>query len=1770
MRASLGVSAAAVTTVLSSIISSSHAYSFQSGPNKGSVYASSMVFDSAERSIHLTGITYDQNIGKEDALSTPDNPESSCFVASISIDNFDQGFSVATALGNANVLETCSGIAVHKPSDLILVGNSEKGGLHADETATMSGFALALDRLNLTQYDDHDVTLIGKEPFRIPYPIDVVVDNDDLYIVSLKSTDNEPADYPTDAQPNWILHPKYGSSFDMDVAKVKLEQQGFDGVTSGPDKFALEWVQEFPVNPSADGTTPRVYIGGVILKHTGLTSVLIVAGSTRGLGNGYGFGTQGDSDEDGFVTLLDTETGNLIQKGQARIGSTDDDVVAGICHDDNDYSSFYVVGATKGQLQRVSGGTNEDQKIPDGSLQAFVMKMNVVTLTPIWTVQWGAVKSGKGETSAEAIDCEVVDDVVYVAGDVQGGASMVQDRTKLPSKGEDDVWVAQLRVDDGHVNWMQQLGTSGKESIAPYGALVADDNGDIFLYGDTTGEFFLEGRSPTEHTEVFVAHLDQNDGSYDGGNAAPFNKPSAPVPAPTNAPVPSPTMAPVPAPGSVQNGGGHQNGSGGGNGIAFRPVGIQLKGPAFAGGLVYDDHDHALLITGGIYSNPSSNSNSNCFLASFMLRHGIMESYEEFGSTQHPEACSAIAYSPFEDKIFAAGNAEQNGFLSDSISSPNANNYGYLIETYDDEKLYGFGVDDNAKAQYPVAVIPSPTEDYVIVVSAASTSSSEKQINSPFHDYTTGELNKWGEDFFVGVRRYAIQEKGDGDPTPSETLQKAWYESYKTAEGDATVTGAILVDNGNTLVVVGHTDQSGGAFGTNAGDDMDGFILKLDPETGKLVEGDQKASTRLDSINHGDDYVMGVCADKFDLDAFYVVGTSSGKIRNLPDDQQPPEGSSHPFIAKIHASSLTSVWLKHFTFSNSEDADGPDATAYGCAVSPAEEGGSNIVYVAGVTENDGDLIDGAVEEKAAGLADIFVVQLDGYEGNINWARQVGSTKNDYLARGNGGVDVDRSGNAIIYGETEGDFFDSNDSNRRDIIVFTMSKEDGSYREGNDNGFLGWEMWGGHDENDPDKPSDPSDFQEGDGGTDEDDDYVDPNEVVTGNSGDTTDLEPTVQDLDKDNVLGFQSGPDVGPTYAGGMFFDQALNALYLTGSTYGHFGTPGNKPYEASSCYLGVMRLPRLQWQDRGTYGVSNVPQACNSLVVKHHRRKRTAFVIGSTEQDGLLTDLGFDDKAVQIGLVAELVNDNGGFKLSGGVIMDESKVQFPIGIHAKDSDKHLFIASMVSSDDKVTPDYEKVKHNEFPNLTTGGIEKYGSDYQLVIEKYTIKDDTGSNVPKQTLQRDWSRPFETADGESIFVSALISTKKENTLIVVGSTRATKGSNDMNGIVAKVSPSDGNFLDENTPSVATFKSSLGGDDWIMNACPDPKDKDSFYIVGATRGLLDATAEREDSDVTVHAVVAKIRTTTLETFWIKQFAVKHASGKSNKQAAAAALACDVIPGEGLMYVAGNVENGATMDYDGEEFTNAGGDDIFVAQLNTDNGSLVWMKQMGSNGDDRIARGGGLKVNNLGDAVVFGDTNGSMYRTRNGDLEPKFSDIFVSIFRKEDGAFQMPLQVTTPVSPGSSTPSEWYPNGGDLEPKSSSSSFAVFFFIILALIGLFYFIERNRRRRQAESQKSQVFAYLQKFEVEDIDLRKSPPGGWHGTYLNKLAYGVNKAESEGNNMNYSDGVSLEATPLTHSSIVSDSLFMDRGSSPYLGGYDDLQPREYGDEYDRTREII
>jgi len=51
-------------------------------------------------------------------------------------------------------------------------------------------------------------------------------------------------------------------------------------------------------------------------------------------------------------------------------------------------------------------------------------------------------------------------------------------------------------------------------------------------------------------------------------------------------------------------------------------------------------------------------------------------------------------------------------------------------------------------------------------------------------------------------------------------------------------------------------------------------------------------------------------------------------------------------------------------------------------------------------------------------------------------------------------------------------------------------------------------------------------------------------------------------------------------------------------------------------------------------------------------------------------------------------------------------------------------------------------------------------------------------------------------------------------------------------------------------------------------------------------------------------------------------------------------------------------------------AGKDDIWVAQLNTNDGALKWMKQLGSTGDDHVSRTNGVQADVVGDCIIYGD--------------------------------------------------------------------------------------------------------------------------------------------------------------------------------------------------------
>ena len=485
---------------------------FQSGPNLGNTYAASIIYDNAENKLYLTGTTY----------GTGADAQSSCFVATVSMDELDaEELSQMKTLGSSNILETCSNLALQKQSNVVLIGNSERGGMYASDaiSAEMSGFVVALDKNTLTEVDG-ETLMVGDEADRIPFPVATVVDGDDFYIVSLKSDDSSPAlRAPSGDQPNWINYPKYGSTYDMDFLKVQLKQKEINGIEEeGEFEFSNLWLNEFPVDREPDGSSPRVNIGGIVLKKTGSTGFMVVAGSTRGKGRGYG-DAAGD-DEDGFITLLDLETGKLVtdRKNQKRFGTAGeatDDEITGICDDPNDPESVYIVGASKGDWEKgdIQNGWLD---ITSGSLQGFISKIDLTTLDAEWTIELGA-RDGSKETTAYAVGCSVADGVVYVAGEVTNGARMVLGTQTLDSMGGTDVWIAQVETADGYVNWLNQVGTSGEDTLAPNGAVVTVNDGDAILFGN----------EPTDGaTTIFVAQFTKEDGRYYGDEAAQNPRPS--------------------------------------------------------------------------------------------------------------------------------------------------------------------------------------------------------------------------------------------------------------------------------------------------------------------------------------------------------------------------------------------------------------------------------------------------------------------------------------------------------------------------------------------------------------------------------------------------------------------------------------------------------------------------------------------------------------------------------------------------------------------------------------------------------------------------------------------------------------------------------------------------------------------------------------------------------------------------------------------------------------------------------------------------------------------------------------------------------------------------------------------------------------------------------------------------------------------------------------------------------------------------------------------
>jgi len=359
-----------------------------------------------------------------------------------------------------------------------------------------------------------------------------------------------------------------------------------------------------------------------------------------------------------------------------------------------------------------------------------------------------------------------------------------------------------------------------------------------------------------------------------------------------------------------------------------------------------------------------------------------------------------------------------------------------------------------------------------------------------------------GSDFRIVLRKVEIADVGDdctGDDcalTAAESalagtshergkiaMRHQWSEQYAPDFGeDARPSSILYVPSG---------EGTGSAFGTNMDQaallsqdgsapkrfDLDGFLMKINPATGAFVGRDKFDSTtstftnthsyRVESFPNQDDIVTGMCSTPLrqvgtqtKMRYIYVVGSTSGELPALVDgvrdkdflsklaDQEGSDGME-AFLFKIDLDTMDPVWTVQLgAFFPRMNIKG-DAYGYGCAVSPL----GDEVFFTGIVKGSSVVTDFSSSDaggnEANGGTDIFVASYTAEDGTRNFLRQVGSKRDDFPSKGNGGIATDRLGNAILTGDTRGSIMRKRDvseykyghsSNIAASDVFIMSFE----------------------------------------------------------------------------------------------------------------------------------------------------------------------------------------------------------------------------------------------------------------------------------------------------------------------------------------------------------------------------------------------------------------------------------------------------------------------------------------------------------------------------------------------------------------------------------------------------------------------------------------------------------------------------------------------------------------------------------------------------------
>ncbi len=604
---------------------------------------------------------------------------------------------------------------------------------------------------------------------------------------------------------------------------------------------------------------------------------------------------------------------------------------------------------------------------------------------------------------------------------------------------------------------------------------------------------------------------------------------------------------------------------------------------------------------------------------------------------------------------------------------------------------------------------------------------------------------------------------------------------------------------------------------------------------------------------------------------------------------------------------------------------------------------------------------------------------------------------------------------------------------------------------------------------------------------------------------------------------------------------------------------------DESDCFLAILSVPRdgddtmhLDYSRR--FGKSGIDEACDAISVVHDQINGKTRVVssGHTVQGGFLTSLrnfGAPPSTVY-GFMLDLeLSGSAVGKLRGGSLMYDHQVQYPVAVAYNPNpidfnDEAFYVVSLTSLSGSENPLNEN--KDPRPNKAIGGVNQpeYGSHYSAFIKKMVPKtqaeldyEDANAELVgltndegglKQTIRSNWTEllsPEISFDDVSIehylriadlkYVPHIKVDTNNDRLVLVGTTtgfgKAFGGSievlnddditdesyNDKAGFIAV-------FDLEGGLEVTTRLEVEGEDVDIKGICTEQgaDSVDYIYIVGETTGLLADDMQNQDlsknpyGDNSIHAFVTKLKLVDLSREWTRQL-----GGGSGKDLIAEG--CAVSPGGDVVYMAGTVVDGGNIRLPKSDSTSsAGGDDIFVANYKTNSGARNYVKQIGSSRDDWLAKGNGIACDEKGNAILLGNSKGSVMRYRveeerasNSVTFPRelSSDIFVLSVNKDTG--------TSKPVPKSSPDDQIFE---DKKPSSSGKIGFIKIFGISAACAISVFllmpmVIEGAARRKRRKQEENVVDFVAGNDFQDnvgfeLHVRNSSTEGVHAVYGNR----------------------------------------------------------------------